>query len=171
MANINQIEIKRGTANGTIETQLFNIGNGGSIAAYGIIDSVTIDPNNLTTLLLTAKLLPEYENFTFIEDELICLRMDRLINIPHINNETCVLKVYLKNSDGTVTIENGHNLVRRFSEGSAANTIAPINSISGNMAILILCQQEGATESSRYYHQVADNFTPQLSNSGILTIV
>ena len=39
MANINQIEIKRGTAAGTIETQLYDIGSGSGVSAYGQIEN------------------------------------------------------------------------------------------------------------------------------------
>lgn len=170
MANINQIEIKRGTAAGTIETQLFNIGNGGSIAAYGIIDSIIIDPNQAASLILTAKLSPDYENFAFIKDELICLRIEKGTNVPSIDSEYCSLKLRLKNSTGTTTIENEHLLVSQFSDGSAYGYPAKVNSITDDMAILILCQQDDNVEGHKYYHQVADNLKPRLGSSGIMTI-
>lgn len=172
MPSINRIKIRRGTANGGIDENIYDIGNGaGSIAAYGEIDSIALNPSNQNEMILTAKLTSDYDDFEFSQDELICLRVIPNLTIPIINNNSCVMSLYLKDSTGSTEIESKHNLVKRQSMPPYSTQIK-IGSIVQGMTILMLCQQTNPSDNTtRYYHWVSDNYTPLVGNDGTLAFI
>ena len=169
MPSINRSKIRRGTASGGIEENIYDVGNGaGSIAAYGEIDSIEVNPENQNELILTAKLASDYDDFEFSQDELICLRIVNNINIPTINDSSCKMSLWLKDSTGSTEIEEKHNLVKRQTYTPSGTQIST-GSIAQSMSILMLCQQSNpANNSTRYYHWVSDNYTPLLGDDGTL---
>lgn len=160
MANINQIEIKRGTAAGTIETQLYDIGSGSGVSAYGQIENnpYTEDGKNVANVRLSS----EFDDFKFEQDALICIRIDDTVNTAGAAN----LYIKLFKSDGITQIEGKHFIARQFTADPSSYEL-PVNSLANNTAILLLCRGTGS--GTKWYYLISDNFKPRLLGS-ILTI-
>ena len=161
MPNINQIEIKRGTANGTIETQLYNIGGGaggGGISAYGQIEEDISDATHIGKVRLSS----EFDDFTFQQDALLCIRIDRGVYTGGASE----LSIEIYKSDGTTKIEDALPVARQF---MGSDFKLPVNSLADDIAILLLCRN-GGEKTGRWYYLVADNFKPRLGSNAVLTI-
>ena len=160
MSTINQIEIRRGTANGDISTEVFDLaggGGGGGISAYGQIQE-NFDESTTAKVVMSS----EFNNFTFEQDALICVRINRGVKTGGAAN----LNIELYKSDGTTKIEDYHPVARQF---DGQDYELPINSLADDTAILLLCRN-GGSNNGRWYYLIADNFKPRLGDNAILTI-
>lgn len=155
MPNINQIEIKRGTANGTVETSLYNIGSAAGVSAYGQIEE------DFVAGLAKVRLSTEFDNFTFEEDAVICVRIEDTVDTGGAGD----FAIELYKSDGTTQIESQHDVARQF--GGSQISSLPVNSLAENTALLLLCRINNGV---RWYYLIADNFKPVLGTNGVLTI-
>ena len=157
MSTINQIEIRRGTANGEISTEVFDLAGGGGngSVAYGWVETSPVDG------VAIAKLAPECDSFSFDLDKILIIRF---VDNISFDNGGQNLKLLIQNSQGT-QVEAAHKIYKQY---NSQTTGLPNNSIFADTCVTFLCRQNS---SEKQYYQISDNYVPHMGSLGEIRFI
>lgn len=169
MSSINQIEIRRGTSNGTIETQIYDIGSlGGSIAAYGDMQGAELLAGTTTgEYRIKVKLRNAFNDFVWERQKIVCVEIQSNIVVPEGGIIPKSMALY--DSNENLIPETVHPIFKADYTGNRA-ILPSQNVFQPNSIVTFICHQDNGTFGNLSYIQLTDNNVPLIDNNGALTL-